>query len=622
MLTPEYLDGIAGPLQEIYSELQTVIQQDIARRIAKAEYSITDTAAWQIIKLQEMGESQASIQAEIAKTLNLSDKEIKALFKTAGLKSLKTDIDLQKAAVETGKLPAGTIPLTASPAVAQVLNANAIRTVNTLKELTGTVAIDASGKLNQYLDQAQLMVQSGAFTEQQAIDATVKKLAAEGVSYFDYTSGARISVEAGVRRAVVTGVNQATAEISLNNAAELETDLVEVTSHADARPEHAAWQGGIYSISGTSRKYKGLREATGYGTVKGLCGANCRHSFYAYIEGVSEQVPKEKYDPDIYEAEQEQRRHERQIRGWKRRAATLEAGGVDNTKELLKVREWQNRLKDHLDKTGLSRLPGREQVPGFGKQLSQKAVQAEKKHYADMVKLLGEDKAPSSFDNYKDLKYNNSEIFKGLQKEYKTAKQEQWVQQVMDENSDIAGYKVFDKASDIPQWVKDQANNWAPDEKAALTYYTSHEYSKINRFLRGRADASQDIRAKIDSITAAIDKADITENIVTWRGANFSNFTQADWLKASPVNSWAGNIIMDPAFSSTSMLKNSAFSGTPIFMEILVPAGSKGAFISPISSFSSEYEMLFQKGSSFMILEAEEQIGKTFIKVLYKGVID
>ena len=42
MLTPEYLAGVASPLQEIYSELQTVIQRDIARRIAKADYSITD----------------------------------------------------------------------------------------------------------------------------------------------------------------------------------------------------------------------------------------------------------------------------------------------------------------------------------------------------------------------------------------------------------------------------------------------------------------------------------------------------------------------------------------------------------------------------------------------------
>ena len=362
MLTPEYLAGVAEQLQDIYSQLQTRILQDIARRISKADLSVTDMAKWQIQKLQELGESQKEIRSVIAKTLNLSDKEIKTLFKTAGIKSIKTDIELQKAAIAAGKLPADTVPLTASPAFAQLMNANAKRTMNTLKKLTGSMVKDASGKLNGYLDMAQLMVQSGAFTQEQAVAEAVRKLAAQGVTQFDYATGARISVEAGVRRAVLTGVNQATAEVSLNNAAELETDLVEVTSHADARPEHAAWQGGIYSLSGKHPKYRGLQEATGYGTGAGLCGWNCRHSFYAYIEGVSEKVPKEDYDPDTYEAEQIQRYYERKIREWKRRSATLEAGGIDNTKELLKVREWQARQRAHVKKHGLARLYDREKI--------------------------------------------------------------------------------------------------------------------------------------------------------------------------------------------------------------------------------------------------------------------
>ena len=362
MLTPEYLAGVAGPILEIYSELQAVIQGDIARRIAKADFAITETAKWQLYKLNEMGAGSAYIQTEIANALKLSDKQIKELFKAAGLKSFKTDQALQKAAFEAGVLPAGTVPLTASAAFAQVMNANAKRTMNTLKQLTGSMALDATGKINQYLDMAQLMVQSGAFTADKAVDDAIRKLAAEGVSYFDYATGARISVEAGVRRAVVTGVNQATAEVSLNNAAELETDLVEISSHADARPEHAAWQGGIYSLSGKHPRYRGLREATGYGKGAGLCGWNCRHSFYAYIEGVSERVPKEEYDPATYEAEQEQRYYERMIRSWKRRASTLEAGGVDNTKERRKVREWQARQRDHVAEYDLARQYAREKV--------------------------------------------------------------------------------------------------------------------------------------------------------------------------------------------------------------------------------------------------------------------
>lgn len=71
-------------------------------------------------------------------------------------------------------------------------------------------------------------------------------------------------------------------------------DLVEVTAHAGARPEHQLWQGKVYSRSGTSKKYPGLKEATGYGTGPGLGGWNCRHSFFPYFEDISERAYTDK----------------------------------------------------------------------------------------------------------------------------------------------------------------------------------------------------------------------------------------------------------------------------------------------------------------------------------------
>lgn len=64
-------------------------------------------------------------------------------------------------------------------------------------------------------------------------------------------------------------------------------DLVEVTAHAGARPEHAEWQGKVYSRSGKSKKYPDLVEVTGYGTGPGLGGWNCRHSMFPFYENIS-----------------------------------------------------------------------------------------------------------------------------------------------------------------------------------------------------------------------------------------------------------------------------------------------------------------------------------------------
>jgi hypothetical protein len=153
-------------------------------------------------------------------------------------------------------------------------------------------------------------------------------------------------------------------------------DLVQTSAHIGARPEHQAWQGQIFSRSGTDKRYPDFVTATGYGTVTGLGGANCRHSYYPYFKGISknayDQATRNEYERktvtyngnkiSAYDASQIQRKHERTIRYWKRQKMGLEAGGYDTTKESAKVREWQARLRDFIDKTKLDRQYVRERV--------------------------------------------------------------------------------------------------------------------------------------------------------------------------------------------------------------------------------------------------------------------
>lgn len=98
-------------------------------------------------------------------------------------------------------------------------------------------------------------------------------------------------IDVAVRRAVLTGVNQTANKLQDKRAEEMNCDLVEVTAHIGARvtkkldhTNHAWWQGKVYSISGNSDKYPGLKETTGYGLVDGLGGINCRHNKFPFIE--------------------------------------------------------------------------------------------------------------------------------------------------------------------------------------------------------------------------------------------------------------------------------------------------------------------------------------------------
>lgn len=352
MLTPQYLADIPESVVKIYLDLESDIMVDIARRIKKTG-KIPDTAIWQAKKLEELGASREYIAKRIALALKMSEKEVLRIFNEACYKSLRKDEIIYMRAKEHGLLP-NAIPLKSAQGIKSVLALGAIRTQNTMKNLTESLGRVATGDLAMYLDRSYLQVASGAFDYKTAISNSVKALARHGINTIDYSSGSRISIEAGVRRAVLTGVNKTAGEMSLEYADECENDLVITSQHIGARPEHALWQGKVFSLSGKSNRYPDFRSSTGYGTAAGLCGVNCRHSFSPYFPGMSlkpdEQISLTE-NRRQYELEQEQRFNERRIRYFKREAMVYEAGGIDPTKSNEKVAYWQAQqrqlIKEH-----------------------------------------------------------------------------------------------------------------------------------------------------------------------------------------------------------------------------------------------------------------------------------
>jgi predicted Zn-dependent protease len=110
--------------------------------------------------------------------------------------------------------------------------------------------------------------------------------------------------------------------------------------------------------------------------VTGLCGANCRHSYYPFFEGISENAYNDATRDELankqvtyngekmsqYEATQVQRGIERNIRLYKRQAEALQAGGQDNSAELSAVSGYQAKMRDFIKQTGLKRDPMREVI--------------------------------------------------------------------------------------------------------------------------------------------------------------------------------------------------------------------------------------------------------------------
>lgn len=205
----------------------------------------------------------------------------------------------------------------------------------------------------------------------------VTRLASSGLETIDYISGTKTTIDAALRRHIVSQANQARNRLLMQRMDEWEWDLVFVDAHFGARPSHAEWQGQVYSRSGTSTEYPSLVDATGYGTVTGLCGANCAHYMTPYVPGYSE-LPDMDYSEqeritgmtsdEYYAATQKQRRYERLIRNQKREISYLQEVRADAVKQRIRLGELQDKLRQFTHDNHLRRDYERERAWAVSKQ--------------------------------------------------------------------------------------------------------------------------------------------------------------------------------------------------------------------------------------------------------------
>lgn len=370
MLPPRYLDGLSDEIIEIYSQLEADILQDMARRIVRVG-KITDATKWQAQMLVEAGGLKKNISRILAKYDKAIVKQVKDTFTEALETSAKNDNRIFKAA--TGR--------TVSAPNAQQMLSTIQKCHSDLSRLTLTTAATTQTQFVREANRVYMNVQSGAFDYDTAMKDAADELAKRGITTVQYENGRPVtrSIESAVRMNILTSVNQTAANQTLSNCEELDCDLVETSAHIGARPEHEEWQGQIFSRSGNNKKYRPFSVCE-LGSVTGICGINCKHSFYPYFEGMAEHYTEKELDEMAseevsyngqkmtrYEGEQKLRGIERNIRHYKRQALTEEAAGVDNTKARRKLGEWQEAARDFTKQTGIERDRAREYIGTGGK---------------------------------------------------------------------------------------------------------------------------------------------------------------------------------------------------------------------------------------------------------------
>ena len=154
----------------------------------------------------------------------------------------------------------------------------------------------------------------------------------------------------------MTGVSQLSARINEMVAKDLKTDTFEVTWHAGHRPTHW-WGGNVYTK-------QELQDICHLGDVDGLCGANCWHSYLAFVPGYSvrtysseqlrELEAKEKETRtwngkqyNVYEATQKQRQMETKMRSQRANIKQLKQGDASQDDIIAAQSRYLNTLHQY-----------------------------------------------------------------------------------------------------------------------------------------------------------------------------------------------------------------------------------------------------------------------------------
>lgn len=357
--TPELLDALPEELAELFRSLEITLLDEICSRLNLSE-QLNEVTVHDIRSLRSHGIDLEDIEKAIRETTGISQKKLNELLDDVVARNQEYYTELIDIAEVTA--PERLVDIEDTWAIYEQTNHTLTNLTQSMGFLVdnGRTMLQPAKAYQWVLDNAEMQIQSGAISYNQAIKYAVKSLADSGIKTVDYESGHVDQIDVAARRAVMTGVNQLCAKYTEQSAEYLKTEYFEVSAHAGARDKpgpspwssHKDWQGKVYSTK-SGDKYPSIYEVCGLGAVDGLEGANCRHRRYPWVEGVSERTYTDEQLSHIddglgcefegttysaYEATQQQRKIERTIRKLKREKAAYHAAGLTEDEQTVSIR--------------------------------------------------------------------------------------------------------------------------------------------------------------------------------------------------------------------------------------------------------------------------------------------
>lgn len=653
MFTPTEIEALPSAMEQLYRSLQLNIMSDLTERLKANGEEITSAADWQINRLYELGVSKDEIDSLIQSTLDVSDDEIDRIYDEVVKSGYARNEELY---TSKGK---EYIPYAENKQLQQLVKAVKNQTKSEYRNITGSLGFavrNADNTLSftpladfyqRTLDNGLMQIASGAVDYNTVLKKAVKAMTDSGLRTVDYASGWSNRVDVAARRALLTGFNQVVAKVNEDNAEQLGTEYFEVSYHRGARPTHQVWQGRVYSK-------KELETVCGLGTVTGLCGANCYHSYSPFIKGVDkptyseeeldrmneeENTPKE-YNGKTYtayEAQQRQRQLETAMRADRQKIELLTQGGADyDTITGAKVRYFQ-RQDEYVKFSKAMGLPEqweRVTVNGknaLGSKLPKKAERFDRRAEYSLDgdnKRIAQTRADEWHDKAKKAKKKSKKIDTGTSQ--KSDVQKKTVEKA--ENNDIikeTKQLSLSNVEEFENWQNDYYElnkdvSFSRDDNPSIYRYTGGDYDIINALERG-GESLEKVKKRYgekyvsslngvgDEISKELSKFKLNEPLKLKRSVGNVDFITNATSSVEDMRKMIGKKFTEKGFTSTTLCSDTqlAFGGidkpTRTTLEIIAPKETKGAYLYKISDSPAEFEFLIDKNTTYEVVDAGER---------------
>lgn len=413
---------LSQSLSDLYTGLETDLIANIAEYLAAGKID-SPTAQWKIQMLAQLGALDKSNIKVITEYAGIAPDMLTEVLETAALSAVEElEPGFQKLA-RNGIINGTEVPIEKTMARAltsyQKQAKQSLNMVNTVmrykaksaaqKIINDTAELAEKQSFINTLNKATGKVVTGAESRQAAMRQCIKEMSEKGIPAFVDKLGREWSPEAYINMDIRTTANNVAHQAQFDRMKDYGVDLIEVSSHAGARPKCAEDQGKIFNrknkdgytidLHGRKIKYYSWKKSS-YGEPNGILGINCGHHIYPFIPGISYQkyFPYDEYDnQEQYKKVQGQRELERRVRKSKRECISLESvgdtEGLKKAKETLKTR--QQALKQYCTDNDLKYKPDRTAVVNYKKSVAGFTTSDKKKRIAE-IKAKSVDKSGGS----------------------------------------------------------------------------------------------------------------------------------------------------------------------------------------------------------------------------------